>query len=433
MRCLLDTTINLKQLVSQAGEKLELKVNGEPLLSQQFQSMSEAGVTSVFILIEKESSARSAISREAFKYGYSPTFLEVEPELIAAKKSLLAAEKYMKDEFIYLPVNRLVPSAMLRALIKHPVNSHQVLSVLYTGNQHPQINKPSVFRIEFNRESNARAKGENSASGYDIGVYKCGTIVFKLIEKVAQNRTFSWNRLQTALSRAGRSLVIPTKNTYWAVIETQDDIPVLEKLRATETVAAIPINDIDKNVLGNLYTLFYPSLASNRSLREQGSVLWILFMVVGCGLLISTNWLINIVGGLVACVAIITYPLIEYVSASTKLTEKLKPVALSSLRILVITLVSLAAANSFGVGVWVLISVLLLTIEVGLLFHPITLEDPKLERIFQSYLIHGGLLLLASGFMIPILMLVVFGSLTALMGILKGQQFYREIQREKHS
>lgn len=289
-----------------------------------------------------------------------------------------------------------------------------------------------MFRIEFNKESNARAKGENSSSGYDIGVYKCGTIVFKLIEKVAQNRTFSWNRLQTALSRAGRSLVIPTKNTFWAVIETHDDIPVLEKLRATETVAAIPLNEIDKVALGNLYAQLYSTLASNRSLREQGSILWILLIVVGCGLLISSNWLINITGGLLAGLSIATYPLIEYVSMATKLTEKLKPLALPALRIMVIALVSLAAASGFGLGFWVLISVLLLAVEIALLVHPVTLDDPKLERIFQSYLVHGGLLLLASGFMVPIMMLVVFGSLTALMGILKGQQLYREVQREKH-
>jgi NDP-sugar pyrophosphorylase family protein len=433
MRCLLDTTINLKQLVSQSGEKLMLLVNGEPMLRQQFQSMSEAGVTSVFVLIEKEATSRGVISREALRFGYTPTFLEVEPELIRAKKSLMAAEKYMKDEFIYLPANRLVPASVLRSLIKCPVNSHQVASLLFTGKQHPQLNKPSVYRVEYNRENNVRVTGEQTSFGYDIGVYKCGTIVFKLIDKVAQSRGFSWNRLQAALSRAGRSFVVPTENSFWAVIESQDDIPILERLTATETVKKLPLNDIDKATLGTLYAKLYSAVASSQAIRKQGSVFWILLAVIGCGLLTSDSGLMTIAGGLLASSAIATYPLIEFISAGTSLTVRLKPVVLSSVRILVLTLLSLAAAKSFGFGAWIFMSLLLLGVEVFLLIHPVTMDDEKIERVFQSFVVHAAVLLLASVFVLPILMLVIFGSLTALMGLLKGHQVFREMQREKHS
>jgi hypothetical protein len=395
--------------------------------------MKEAGVTSVFVLIEKDASSRGVISREALRFGYTPTFLEVEPELIKAKKSLLAAEKYMKEEFIYLPANRLIPGSELRLLVKLPVNSHQVASLLFTGKQHPQLNKPSIHRVEYNRESNLRVSGEQGAAGYDMGVYKCGTIVFKLIDKVSQSRGFSWNRLQTALTRAGRSLVVPTQNSYWAVIESQEDIPLLERLRATETVNKLPINEIDKAALGGLYAKMYPLVAGNTSVRQQGSLIWILLVIIGCGLLVSDSGLVNIMGGIVASLAVATFPLIEYLSAGTSLTRKLKPVVLSALRTLVITVLSLAALQSFGLGGWILLSLLLLGIEIFLLMNPIVLIDDKVERVFQSFLVHAALLLLASVFVLPILMLVIFGSLTALMGLLKGHQAFREFQREKHS
>ncbi len=430
MKCVLDTTVNLKQLVSSEGDKLMLPVNGEPLLRHHFRSMSEAGITSLFILIEANSSSRSSIASEAMKFGFSPTFLEIESEVISNRRGLMACEPYMKEAFVYWPVNRILSQEMAKLLVKHPTNSHQVTSILYTGKSHPQLNKNSVFKVEFNSESATRQTGKQTAQGYDIGVYKCGAIIFKLIDKVAKDRPLSWNRIQTALSRAGRSTVIPTVNDHWSVIEANQDIDTLERLQAGETVGKIELNDIDKSVLSKLFESMLPTFRKIPFIQQQGAMLWVLIMILAASTLLFGHWMFTVFAGIVSASVVMTYPLIEYISDEQPLTQRLRAVTLPILRIAILGIFSMAIIQDYGLNLWLLLSVLLITAEVFFILKPVTLYDHKVEQIITSYTIHGAWLLVSCIFAVPTLMLMIFGLLSLSISVTKGQAFYRELKQE---
>ncbi|WP_144393506.1 hypothetical protein [Pleionea sediminis] len=431
MKCVLDTTVNLKQLVTPGSEKLMLPVNGEPLVRHHFRAMSEAGVTSVFILIEIESPARSAIASEAMKFGFSPTFLEIESDVIANRKGIMAAEPYMKDPFIYWPVNRIISDSLARDIVKHPVNSHQIAALLYTGKSHPQISKNSIFKVEFKAdEKTAKRTGKETTQGHDIGVYKCGAIIFKLIEKVSKDRPLSWNRIHAALSRAGRSLVMTTTSDHWSLIESKHDVDTMERLQAGQTVGRIEINEIDKKLLGGLYKALLPPMLKLNILHKQGAALWVLIMILAASTLLLGKWLFAVMAGIISASVVITYPLIEYMSDEEPVTQKLREVTLPILRIAIIVILSLSCFQTYGLDLWALMSILLIGAEIFFIIKPIEIPDEKVQLMVSSYAIHGIWLFVSTLFVYPTLMLMTFGLLSISISITKGQIFYREMERE---
>lgn len=445
MKCILDTTVNLKQLITPGSEKLLISVNGRPLLEQHFEAMSQAGVTSVFVLLEVESSARAGIARTAMKYGYNPTFLEVDAERIGNRKSIMVAEPYMKEAFIYWPVNRIMSASMIKSMVKHPVTSHQVLSFVYTGKEHPQIDKNSIFKIDYSLVGNngksssesaqtaVRSQESRASTGYDVGVYKCGAIIFKLIEKVSQNRPLSWNRIQAALTRAGRGLVIASKNESWVVIENNRDLETLEQLQALQTVNEIDLNTLDKPVLCKTYSRLLPKLENLNFLKSQGALLCLLGIFISSLAMAAGYWLLSLLGGALTAGFILLYPLMAFISKDSALTTKLDPIVLSIIRILAILMLSIASFNAFGFGIWMVGSLLLLGAEGFFVWQPVIISEPKVEQIVGSYLIHAGWLLLAACFILPTLSLIIFGLLSLGILLTKGQQYLLEkkIEREE--
>ncbi|WMS87381.1 hypothetical protein [Pleionea litopenaei] len=433
MKCVFDTTINLKQLVAASGEKLMLPVNGKPMLEQHFSSMSKAGVTSLFVLLEHDSSMRAAIAREALKFGFNPTFLEVDERKVATRTSLMQAEPYLKESFIYWPANRLISDELAQQLVEEPISSHQVLSLVYSDSSHPHCDKSNVFRVSYQPQEQVRVANseQKSATGYDIGIYKCGTIIFKLIEKVAANRPLSWNRVQSALTRAGRSKVIATTSQHWALIETTKDIEVLEGLLASHTLDQANLNPIDKSALYGAYCAILPSLMKVKLLKEQGTMLWLLLVLIGALLMTVGNWLIILLGSVAVAGVIVTYPVIDFISDKQPLTQLLRGKTLAVYRMVMVIILSTLSAMQFGVGIWVLIPIIVLSAEAFFLYQPEPIADEKAERISNSHLIHGVWLLLSIFFFIPTLMLTVFAVLPFSIGLTKGLQKYKTYQRDK--
>lgn len=429
MKCVFDTTINLKQLVSTSGEKLMLPVNGKPMLDQHFANMSQAGVTSLFVLIETDSSLRSAIAREALKYGFSPTFLEVDEEQIATRTSLMIAEPYLKDIFLYWPANRLVSDDVIRTLVEQPMTNHQVASVVYTGKSHPHCDKSNVFKVVYSTDEQ---KGKEPGNpGYDIGVYKCGTIIFKLIKKVAQDKALSWNRIQNALNRAGRALFVTTQSDHWALIETVKDIETLESLLASRTIDRADLNGIDKSVLEGLYCAILPPLLRLDFIKSQGASAWLLGIVLGLVIMLMGNWLFLLGGTLIVSCFMATYPIIEFIGGQSSLVSTLKNRSLAVFRILIVTVFSILCFKSFGVGFWTLISFLALGAEIYFLIKPEFIEDQKVESITSSFAIHTGWLICSIFFFLPTLTLFIYSLLSVSISATKGLQAYKAYQRDK--
>ncbi|NVK89011.1 MAG: hypothetical protein HWE13_12825 [Gammaproteobacteria bacterium] len=433
MKCVFDTTINLKQLVATSGEKLMLPVNGKPMLEQHFASMSKAGVTSLFVLLEHDSSMRAAIAREALKFGYNPTFLEVDDKKIATRTSLLQAEPYLKEAFIYWPANRLIADDLAIEMVEKPISNHQVLSLVYSKHTHPHCTKSNVFKVSYQPQEQVRAAEgtQGQVTGFDIGIYKCGTIIFRLIEKVAQKRPLSWNRVQSALTRAGRSIVVVTDSEHWAVIETAKDIEVLEGLLASRTLDQANINALDKSVLYNFYCAILPGLMKVSLMREQGAMLWILLILLCSLLMLMGNWLVILASSAAVAALISTYPVVDFIANKQPLTKRLKHIALPVFRINIVALLSVISAYQFGLGIWVLVPLIIFAAEGFFLMNPEPINDEKAEKISNSFFVHGAWLLLSIFFFIPTLMLTVFAVLPFSIALTKGLQFYKRVQRDK--
>ncbi|NVJ60065.1 MAG: hypothetical protein HWE27_06740 [Gammaproteobacteria bacterium] len=436
MKCVFDTTINLKQLVSTGIEKLMLPVNGKPMLDQHFSNMSQAGVTSLFVLIETESSLRPVIAREALKYGFNPTFLEVEQEQIADRKSIMIAEPYLKDVFLYWPANRLVSDDVIRSLVEQPMTNHQMASVVYTGKSHPHCDKPGIYKVVHNAnnqagDDNPNQPKEPGTPGFDIGVYKCGTIIFKLIKKVAENRALSWNRIQTALSRAGRSIFVTTESDHWALIETKKDIETLETLLASRTIDRADLNNIDKSVFEGLYSSILPPLLRIDFIKSQGASFWLLGIVIGLVVMLLGNWLFLLGGTLVVACFMATYPIIEFVGGQSALVNLLKNKSLAVFRILIVSVFSILCFKAFGLGFWTLISFLTLGAEIYFVIKPEPIHEQRVESITSSFAIHTGWLLCSIFFFLSTLTLFVYSLLSLSISITKGLQVYKAYQRDK--
>lgn len=452
MKCVLDITVNLKRLIATDDKKLNLKVNGRSILQHQFSAMREAGIDDVFVLISADDPARCDISSEAFKFGYTVTFLEVAEHLIQTRRSITVAESYLKSDFIYLPVNRLVSGSLLKTMVSCKATKHTFLSLVFVGEDHPHINKSNVFRIDYAPSKNGKPIKKKDGSvltlpGYDIGIYRCPPAIFKLIDKVAQNKAFSWSRLQAAVGRAGRSAKLPTKNVEWCVIETKDDVKEIEGHQVQVLVDDLELNSVDVKLLSGIYRQALPEFMKNQWLRNFSMMHFILLFVAGCALILIGQIHLIILAGFLLFSLFCLYPIVNFVNrgkqnneySSKKYSSKEygrkreSRKVLAFCRMTVLTTFGLACYLQFGLSPWLFVSILLLSAEVYFMMYPIEIENSWLILANESFAIHAVIVLIATVYFSPPSNLLIFALLAGSISVAKGMRRYKEFELERQN
>jgi len=325
----------------------------------------------------------------------------------------------------------MVSEKVAAGLVKFPINSHQVLSLVYTERKHPQIDKSVLYKTEFQDTKKINKSGENSKVGYDVGVYKCAPIVFRLIEKIAGDKTFSWNRLQTALGRAGRSVVYPMNRTDWGIIENNHDLSVLEKHQASFLVEKLSISSIDRNIATGWYAKLLPSMVTNGLLKRLGLNLFTITLVICLALMLTGQFIVSLVSVVLASVMVFLFPVLKWLHDNEIGDSSLDKKGNSLFRLFLLAGFSITSYLAFGFGFWALASLLLIASEIFFMVRPVEIPDEKLESIVSSYTIHAIVGVISALVILPTMSLLVAGVFSFLISSYKGQLFYKAYQRDK--
>ncbi len=427
MKCVLDTTIVLKQLIATDGHKLAMTIGGKSLLDHHFDSMQQAGITSVFVLIEAESKVRGFISREAAQYVFTPTFLEIPKELIEAKKSLTLAESYLKEVFIYWPINRMVSADLLQLMVTTPINNHQLLSLLFTGKNHPQVGKNSIQITGFDPDKMIRTVNNQSSFGYDIGLYKCSPLVFKLIEKVSQAKGFSWKQLLTAMTRSGLGVVETTESLDWSIIESNEDIAVIESLESNKVVCEIDWNELDRKGMFSAFAWLAERIAMP-AIKNYYFVIWLALFGLStlCYLTGQRFFMWN--GAILLAVSVALFPLFSHLDERIRNNAWIEPHGLLILRLAVIGFYTLSIFSAYGMGFWLAFAIVLVGVELFFVFKPIEIEDPNVEQIASSFLVHAAVCFVSAIITLPLVGLILFGLFSLSLASAKVPKLLKEIR-----
>ncbi|MEE4244790.1 MAG: hypothetical protein V2I33_05235 [Kangiellaceae bacterium] len=326
MKCVLDLTVNLKAITADGTDKLLVTINNESLIERQFRQMKQAGISSVFVLLPAGYHGRSLVSRVAMQYHYRPTFIEVESDYIKRKNALVLTKDYLKESFIYWPVNRVIESRALQQLVAAECSSHQLVSLVDNSLETVHQDKPSIFKAHYDPATNTRIESQQPQSGskygYDLGVYKCSPIIFSIIGKLTKNSLLSWNKVHSVFSRAKRSLITHVENQFWGVIETKQDVKHLEQLRVQSKLSSKSENAIDKVWLTPNLTGYAGWLEKQLLARSRGYETSIAIVVLSVLTLTFAHPIINMILAPLIFVAIISYPYLVAIAQQYRSSEE---------------------------------------------------------------------------------------------------------------
>ncbi|MCO7223693.1 hypothetical protein [Pleionea sp. CnH1-48] len=385
MKCVLDATVDFRRLLqSDDNHKLLTSIYDKSMVEHQISALKQAGVRSLFVLVLQDTDVKHIIARVASRYGLNPTFLEVDPEVAKQKRSLLLAQAYMKEAFIYLPVNRLVSTQLLKGLSRFPVSSHQMVSLVYSGTEHPQTQMNSLSRLHYSRgRIVAKRTSDDCKSGTDIGVYKCTPIIFKLIERMPKNRPLNWHQMMLVMSRADRALVFPTKQNQWGVIETAIDVDMISQLKCEQQVNKLPLSRLDHEVLS---PLFHKAMAEMVKHKVEAPLLLnsvMSAMLLGLAMMMIGQWVVGVIGAVIAAVAFLCLPLLKLLPGDIEFKWPER----SHAPLLILTLqvsANVMLASSMGLVLWHLVGLLMIAASAYWVYESLHAADDLPEGLAGS-------------------------------------------------
>ncbi len=232
MKCIIDTTVRLKELLVQHSNKSLLKVAGKELIEHQLITLKKNSITQVYIILSPKSDIKTYISRLAKKMELDVTFLTAYSDDISTNKSIIAAKAYMKEEFLYWPIGRLVSVYTLKMIKEIPLRKAQWIgTAIYSGNDHPQINKTCLAKLKKDVYGNMTLDKDDvvNQEGVDLGIYKCSPLIFKVIKQFNIKKKLNWNQLLYVIARRKQGAVCATKSNNWGIINHYHDIDIYEK------------------------------------------------------------------------------------------------------------------------------------------------------------------------------------------------------------
>ncbi len=196
-----------------------LKISGQPLITWVIKGLKKAGIDQIFItvgykggLIKKE----IGYSYEGIKISYIDNPQWKKGNLM----SLMAAESYIKDDFILCMSDHLFDPTIVEELIEHETNKTVLLGVDKKYQQKMDDTKAFV-----NGNGLIKQLGKNIIGNYvDTGFFKCKPSIFKYAKKAANSNQFELADCMNIAAASNDVEAYDIKHKFWIDVDSMEEL-----------------------------------------------------------------------------------------------------------------------------------------------------------------------------------------------------------------
>ncbi len=137
--------------------------------------------------------------------------------------SVLAAKKYLRENFLLLMSDHLFDPSILRDLINEQMNHNGIILGVDTRiDNNPLVDMEDVTRVfqEGNRIVDINKLIERY-NAFDTGMFKCNPVLFDAIEKSAGSGEFSLSGGIKTLAAEGNALTMDIGSRFWLDVDDE--------------------------------------------------------------------------------------------------------------------------------------------------------------------------------------------------------------------
>lgn len=210
-----------------------IPVCGRPMIAYTIESLVEAGITDIAIVVGYMGETLRAWVGDGTSYGARISYIFNPDYELGNAVSLYTARHSVADEpFVLTMADHLIHSEILFALLGQDGSSHNTLCVDRLACAPPQISDATRVWVEDDGFISSIGKGIERWNGVDTGVFLLTPQIFEAISALRKRRgDCELSEAVTRLIQGGAGLrACDVSGSFWM------DIDTLEDLRCAETI-----------------------------------------------------------------------------------------------------------------------------------------------------------------------------------------------------